>query len=127
MWGGSQIFVSGPDKLYSVICLGQTYIGAKLFGSNRVVLSWPDKEGFRTRLSYRVFIKIVFSPRILKSLPPLPRQNSAVIGCTINYQPIGVTMYTRTALRVLKVSYSDVGKGGVAVNCEKTQFIHPVY
>ena len=25
-------------------------------------------------------------------------------------------------LRVLKVSYSDKGEGGVAVNCEKTQF-----
>ena len=25
-------------------------------------------------------------------------------------------------MRALKVSYSDVGEGGVAVNCEKTQF-----
>ena len=31
-------------------------------------------------------------------------------------------LYTRIALRALKVSYSDVGEGGVAVNCEKTQF-----
>ena len=30
--------------------------------------------------------------------------------------------YTRIVLRALKVSYSDVGEGGVAVNCEKTQF-----
>ena len=31
-------------------------------------------------------------------------------------------MYTRLASRALKVSYSNVGEGGVAVNCEKTQF-----
>ena len=31
-------------------------------------------------------------------------------------------LYTRIALRALKVSYSDVGEEGVAVNCEKTQF-----
>ena len=42
--------------------------------------------------------------RILESLPPLRRQHSAAIGCTKNYQPIA-----------LKVSYSDVGEGGVAV------------
>ena len=28
-------------------------------------------------------------------------------------------MYSRIALSALKVSYSDVGEGGVAVNCEK--------
>ena len=38
---------------------------------------------------YRVFID-VFS-RILESLPPLPRQHSAAIGCTKNYKP-GVTV-----------------------------------
>ena len=43
---------------------------------------------------YRVFIKYcVFFPRILESLPPLPRQHSAAIGCTKNYQPIGVTVH----------------------------------
>ena len=31
-------------------------------------------------------------------------------------------LYTCIALRALKVSYSDVGEGGVAMNCEKTQF-----
>ena len=31
-------------------------------------------------------------------------------------------MYSSIALRALKVSYIDVGEGGVAVNCEKTQF-----
>ena len=31
-------------------------------------------------------------------------------------------MYTRIALRALKVSYSDVGEGVVAVNYKKTQF-----
>ena len=38
-------------------------------------------------------------------------------------------LYSCIALRALKVSYSDVGEGGVAVNCEKTQFFseHPVH
>ena len=62
-----------------------------------------------------------FLSRILKSLPPLPRQHSAAIGCTENDQPKGVTV-TRIALRALKVSYSNVGEEWVAVNCEKTQF-----
>ena len=35
----------------------------------------------------------MFFPRILVSLPPLPRQPSAAIGCTKNYQPIGVTAH----------------------------------
>ena len=38
-----------------------------------------------------------------------------------NYQPIGVAVHSH-CVRALKVSYSDVGKGGVAENCEKTQF-----
>ena len=36
-------------------------------------------------------LNIVFFPRILESLPPLPRQLSAALGCTKNYQPIGVS------------------------------------
>ena len=44
---------------------------------------------------YRVFIKYcVFFSRILESSPPLPRQHSAAIGCTKNYQPIGVTVHS---------------------------------
>ena len=81
--------------------------------------------------SYRVFIKYcVFFSRILDNLPPLPRQHSAAIGCTKNYQPIGVILYTRIALRALNVSCSDVGEGGVAANCEKKNTIfpeHPVH
>ena len=53
--------------------------------------------------------------RILESLPPLPRQHSAAIGCTKNNQPIGVTIHAR-CVETLKVSYSEVGEGGVAVN-----------
>ena len=38
---------------------------------------------------YGVFIKYcVFSPRILESLPPFPRQHTAAIGCTKNYNTI---------------------------------------
>ena len=33
-------------------------------------------------------------PRIFESLPPLPRQYSAAIGCTKNYQPIGGTVHS---------------------------------
>ena len=33
-------------------------------------------------------------PRILESLPPFPRQHSSAIGCTKNYQPIGVTVHS---------------------------------
>ena len=47
---------------------------------------------------------------------------SAAIGCTKSNQPIGVTLHTRNAMRALKVSYGDVGEGGVAVKCEKTIF-----
>ena len=35
---------------------------------------------------------LCFFLRMLESLPPLPRQHSASIGCTKNYQPIGVTV-----------------------------------
>ena len=31
-------------------------------------------------------------------------------------------MYTRMALRALKVSYSDEGEGGLAVSCEKKTY-----
>ena len=54
-------------------------------------------------------------------MPPLPRQHSAAIGCTKTASQ-KEWLYTRIALRALKVSYSDVGEGGVAVNCEKTLF-----
>ena len=77
-------------------------------------------ETYWLHYTYMVFIRYcVYFPRILESLPPLPCQHSAAIGCTKNYQPIGVTVHTRIALRVLKVSCSDVGEEGVAVNCEK--------
>ena len=75
---------------------------------------------------------------------PLPRQHAAAIGC---YQPIGVlTLQVHShcvesfegltmgvtvnshCVGALKVSYSDVGEGGVAVNCEKNTIFpeHPV-
>ena len=49
---------------------------------------------------------VFFSPRILESLPPLPRHRSAAIGCLKNYQPIGVTVH----------SHCYVGEEGVAMN-----------
>ena len=35
-----------------------------------------------------------FPRRILEGLPTLPRHHSAAIGCTKNYQPIGVTEHS---------------------------------
>ena len=71
----------------------------------------------------------MYFPRILESLRPLPRQHLAAIGFTKNYQPIGVTVHTYIALRALNVSYSDLGEGGVAVNCEKKPqfFLNTLY
>ena len=56
-------------------------------------------------------LNIVFSLRILESLPPLPRQSSAAIGFTKNY----VTSHCVESFE------GWVGRGEVAVNCEKTQ------
>ena len=39
-------------------------------------------------------LNIVYSPRILESLPHFPRQYLAAIGCTKNSQPIGVTVHS---------------------------------
>ena len=78
----------------------------------------PDK---RNKYSTGCPLNIVFFPKILESLPPLPRQHSADIGCSKNYQPIGVTVHSHYV-------ESDVGKGGVPVNCEKNTIFpeHPV-
>ena len=58
-----------------------------------------------------------FFPRTFQSLPPLPRQHSAVIGCSKNYQPI--RSHCVESYEGLLQRWSE---GGVAVNCEKTQF-----
>ena len=52
-----------------------------------------------------------FFPRIIESLPPLPRQHSAAIGCAKKYQPIGVTVHSH-CVESLKGSYSDGGEVG---------------
>ena len=66
-------------------------------------------------------LNIVFFPRILESLPPLPRQPSAAIGCTKNYQPIGVTVHSLCD-ESFEGLLQPCRRGRVAVNCEKTQF-----
>ena len=38
---------------------------------------------------------LCFFLKFLESLPPLLRQHSAAIGCTKNYQPIGMTVHQR--------------------------------
>ena len=73
---------------------------------------------------YRVFIKYcVFFPRILESLPPLPRQHSAAIGCTKNYQPIGMTVDLHSVESFEGLLQRCRREGGVAVNGEKTQYL----
>ena len=67
-------------------------------------------------------LNIVFFTRILESLPPLPRQHSAAIGCTKNFQPIGVTVHSHCVESFEGLLQRYVDEGGVAVNCEKTQF-----
>ena len=63
-----------------------------------------------------------FFQKNLESLPPLPRQRrSAAINCKRNTSQKD-WLYTRIALRALKISYSDVCERGVAVNCKKTHF-----
>ena len=50
---------------------------------------------------------------------------SPALGCywlyNKNYQPKGVTVHSH-CVESSEVSYTDVGEGGVAVNCEKTHF-----
>ena len=57
----------------------------------------------------------------MPSLPHQLRQHSAAISCTKITSQWDEWLYTRIALRALKVSYNDVGEGGIAVNCKKTQ------
>ena len=66
---------------------------------------------------------VFFFSRIFIILPPLPFKHWAAIGCTKNFQPIGVTAHS-----YWKVSYSDLGEEGVASNCEKNTIFpeHPI-
>ena len=66
-------------------------------------------------------LNIVFFSKNSRKFATSP---SPALGCYWlykNYQPIGVAVHSH-CVRALKVSYSDVGKGGVAENCEKTTF-----
>ena len=67
-------------------------------------------------------LNIVCFPRIIESFPPLPRQHSAVIGCTKNYQLIGVIVHSQ-CVESFEGLFSYVTEGGVAVNCEKIQIL----
>ena len=59
---------------------------------------------------------------ILADLLPLPRQHSAVIGCTENCWAIGVIVNSFEGF------YSNVGEEGDEGNCENTIFLeHPVH
>ena len=58
--------------------------------------TWRGKHSDLGRRNFHTgcSLNIVFCPSILEILPPLPRQLSAAIGCTKNYQPIGVTVHS---------------------------------
>ena len=62
-------------------------------------------------------LNIVFFPRILESHLSLA-STQLLLVVQNNYKPIGMNVHS-LALRALKVSCSDVGEGGVAVNCLK--------
>ena len=58
---------------------------------------------------------------ILESLPPLPRQHSAAIGCTKKLPANRSDLHSH-CVESFDGLYSDVAEGGVAGNFEKTQF-----
>ena len=72
---------------------------------------------------YRVLLNIVFFSKNSRKFATSP---SPALGCYLLYKklPANRSEYTLALRRVraLKVSYSDVGEGGVVVICEKTQF-----
>ena len=70
------------------IILTRAHIISALIISKNMIF-WNSKI-----ITYRVFIKYCVFLRVLESLPALPRQHSAAIGCTKNYQPIGVTVHS---------------------------------
>ena len=73
-----------------------------------------------------MFIKNLVFPRILEILPSLPRQHSAAIGCTKDYQTIGVTVHL-LCVESLEGLLQNVG-GDDAENFEKNTIFseHPV-
>ena len=74
---------STPASIFDEISLTITYV------------SLVHKDYKNYGRTYRVFIKYCsFFPRIRESLLPLPRQHSAAIVCTKNYQSIGVTVHS---------------------------------
>ena len=77
---------------------------------------------------------------MLGDVPELDAKYIYGTGCSLNFvffsknsrkfaTSPSPALYTRIALRALKVSYSDVGEEGVTVNCEKSTIFpeHPVW
>merc|ERR1711860_140087 len=65
-----------------------------------------------------VHLILCFFPRILESLPPLPRRHSAAIGCTKNYQPIGVTLHSH-CVGSFEALLQRCRRGGDTIDCKK--------
>ena len=71
-------------------------------------------------------LNIMFYSKISRKFA---NSHSGAIGCTKNYKPIGVTVHSRCVESFKGLLHSDIGEGGVAVNCEKNTISpkHPVY
>ena len=70
-----------------------------------------------------------FFARSLESLPPLPRQHSAAIGCTKKYQPKGLTVQSHY-IESIEGLLQRCMRGRGCNNFEKKHTIfpeHPVY
>ena len=90
-----KIFPSFPHFLifWSITLL--FHYSAYLFLSmHRYLFLFINISAFSINLSTGCSLNIVFFPRMHESLPPLPHQHSAAIGCTKNYQPIGVAVHS---------------------------------
>ena len=68
-----------------------TFEGNDEISRNRLGTLKRSSSIFQAKKSQDSFAFQEFS----KSLPSLPRQHSATIGCTKNYPPIGVTVHSR--------------------------------
>ena len=72
----------------------------------------------KTECLYRVFIK--YCGFFSKNSRKCAASPSPALGCYWSYKKLPANKSDiRIALRAFMVSYSDVGDGGVAVNCEK--------
>ena len=73
-----------------------------------------------TYLLYWVFNRYCFFRRILKSLPPLPRQHWAAIGRSKNCQSKGLTVHSNRVEK-MKTSLAAIFRRGIWMKKKKTR------